>query len=61
MSASSFTRTACTLPSASAANSMSWTWPRPWMVEVAASVRPSVQRTGAPRSMANALQRISSA
>ena len=46
MSASNVARTPVTLPSASAASSMSWTWPRPWMVDRAASERSSVHRTG---------------
>ena len=46
MSASRLTRTAVSLPSASAASSMSWIWPRPWMVAWAFSVRSSFQRTG---------------
>ena len=46
MSASNRTRTAVSLPSASAASSMSWIWPRPWMVATAFSVRSSFQRTG---------------
>ena len=40
------TRTAVSWPSASAASSMSWIWPRPWMVASAFSVRSSIQRTG---------------
>ena len=46
MSASRRTRTPVTLPSASAARSMSWIWPRPWMVAWAFSLRSSAQRTG---------------
>ena len=46
MSAISSTRTAVSLPSASAASSMSWIWPRPWIVACAFSVRSSTQRTG---------------
>ncbi len=46
MSASSRTRTAVTLPSASAASSMFWIWPRPWIVAWASSLRSSFQRTG---------------
>ena len=48
MSARSRTRTAVTLPSASAASSMCWIWPRPWMVATASSLRASVQRAGTP-------------
>ena len=44
MSAVSVARTAVTLPSASAASSMCWIWPRPWMVATAFSDRLSVQR-----------------
>ena len=54
MSASRWTRTAVSLPSASAASSMSWIWPRPWMVACAFSVRSSFQRTGTPCLRASA-------
>ena len=51
MSASRCTRTAVTLPSASAASSMSWIWPRPWMVAcgvLAAALRPAGRRPQLP-------------
>ena len=61
MSARSLARTPVTLPSASAASSMSWTWPRPWMVDDAASERSSVQRTGTPWCLAKITANSSSA
>ena len=57
----SSTRTAVSWPSASAASSMSWIWPRPWMVACAFSVRSSTQRTGARCSRARATHSSSSA
>ena len=48
MSASTWTRTPLILPSASAATSIRWSWPRPWWVEKAPSERDSVHRTGRP-------------
>ena len=61
MSARRRTRTAATLPSASAASSMSWIWPRPWMVATAPSDRFSVQRAGTPSRRATATAISSSA
>ena len=61
MSASSRTRTAVSLPSASAARSMCWIWPRPWIVACAFSVRVSFQRTGTPCLRASAMHSSSSA
>ena len=61
MSASRCTRTAVTLPSASAASSMSWICPRPWMVAWAFSLRPSVHRTGTWSCRATARAMSSSA
>ena len=61
MSASSRTLMAVSLPSASAASSMSWICPRPWMVASAFSVRSSFQRTGTPCFLARATQSSSSA
>ena len=55
MSARRSTRTPRSLPSASAASSMSWIWPRPWMVLCAFSVRSSTQRTGRPCFLASAM------
>src|SRR5918995_1225937 len=61
MSASSRTRTAVTLPSASAASSMSWICPRPWIVATAFSLRPSVHRVGTPSRRATTTAISSSA
>ncbi len=61
MSASKFARTAVTLPSASAASSISWITPRPWIVAWVFSMRSSFQRTGRFSRLANARQRASSA
>ena len=61
MSARRWTRTAVTRPSASAASSISWIMPRPWIVAWAASERSSVHRTGRLRRRASARQRTSSA
>ncbi len=60
MSARMRARTAVIFPSASAASSMSWIWPRPWMVDWAASERVSVQRTGRPSFFARPTASISS-
>ena len=48
MSASSRTRTAVSLPVRVAASSMSWIWPRPWIVATCSR--------GAPRSTAPAAE-----
>ena len=61
MSAVSRARTAVTLPSASAASSMCCSWPRPWMVATAFSLRPSVHRVAVPRRRASATAISSSA
>ena len=61
MSARRVARTAVNFPSASAANSMVCFWARPWIVDVAASVRVSVQRTVPPWRLAKAMQMSSSA
>ena len=60
MSPMSFTRTAVIFPSASAASSMSWIWPRPWMLAWVFSERASVHRTGFFNFRARARQSTSS-
>ena len=61
MSHSSRTRTAVSRPFSSAASSMSWICPRPWMVARAFSVRSSFHRTGTPCFLASATHSSSSA
>ncbi len=61
MSARRCTRTAVTLPDASAASSMSWIWPRPCTVAWLFSLRSSIQRTGRFNRFASASARTSSA
>ena len=61
MSAVSRTRTAVSLPLESAASSMCWIWPRPWMLATVFSERVSFHRTGVPSLRASATHSSSSA
>ena len=55
------TRMPVSLPSASAASSIFWICPRPWMVATAFSLRDSFHRTGTPCRRASATHSSSSA